>query len=177
MSDHLKKAIGALTDAVKSDPKSADAVFSATSTSDSPGFTIESGVRGFSVVLDEPKQLGGDDKGPNPAEAVLAALGSCQAIVYRAYAAALGLRLDRVQVEAKGELDLRGFLNLGPVRPGFGRVTYAVRIESPEPAEKIRELARVVDEHCPVLDIIRNPVEVSNRLEIVSTPHAQPQAA
>jgi uncharacterized OsmC-like protein len=177
MSDELRAAIGGLIESVKSDPQNAAAVFRATSTSETPGFSVGSAVRDFSVVHDEPRQLGGEDTGPNPVEAVLAALGSCQAIVYRAYAAALGLRIDRVQVQTTGHLDLRGFLNLGPVPAGFGRVSYDVRIESPETPEKIRELARLVDEHCPVLDTLRRPVEVSSALEIVSTPEAATYAA
>jgi len=116
------------------------------------------------VRLDEPPVLGGSDSGPNPVEAVLAALGSCQAIVYRAYATALGLRVDRVEVDARGRLDLRGFLGLAPVAPGFEEVTFRTRIESPEPPERIQELARIVEEHCPVLDIVRRPVPVTGKV-------------
>jgi uncharacterized OsmC-like protein len=178
MSDQLKRAIGNLTDAVKKNPQSANAVFRARTVSEVDGFTTSSTVRGFTVTLDEPAELGGEDTGPNPAEAVLAALGSCQAIVYRAYATALGLRLDRVEIETKGHLDLRGFLNLGPVGAGFNLVTFATRLESPEPPEKLRELARLVQEHCPILDTLRTPVEVNGTLQIVSTPErAAPQAA
>ena len=101
---------------------------------------------------------------------VLGALGSCQAIVYRAYAAALGLKLDRVEVETKGQLDLRGFLNPGPVSAGFTDISFTTRIESPETPEKLRELARLVSEHCPVLDTLQRPVNVAGEVEIVSTP-------
>ncbi|HET9596100.1 MAG TPA: OsmC family protein [Anaeromyxobacteraceae bacterium] len=103
---------------------------------------------------------------------MLAAFGSCQAIVYRAYANALGLRLDRVEVEARGYLDMRGFLNLAPVAAGFERVTYTARITSPEPPEKIAELARLVGEHCPVLDILRTPLRVTGEVEHVRPPGA-----
>ncbi len=170
MSDQLKKAVGALTDHVKRNPHAANAVFRSTTVSDTEGFTNQTSIRGFTVVLDEPRDLGGDDHGPNPVEAVLGALGSCQAIVYRAYAAALGLKLDRVEVETKGQLDLRGFLNLGPVGAGFTSIAFTTRIESPEPPEKLRELARLVSEHCPVLDTLQRPVPVAGQVEIISTP-------
>ncbi len=170
MSAALKKAIGSLSDVVRRDPQAANATFRAVTTSEAEGFATTSRVRGFEVALDEPRELGGNDTGPNPVEAVLAALGSCQAIVYRAYAAALGLRIDRVEVAARGQLDLRGFLNLAPVGAGFTGVTFVTRIESPEPAERVRELARLVSEHCPVLDTLQRPVQVSGEVEIVSTP-------
>jgi uncharacterized OsmC-like protein len=166
MSEQLKKAIGALTATVKENPQAAKAVFRATTVSSIEGFTTTSRVRGFHLLLDEPKDLGGNDTGPNPVEAVLAALGSCQAIVYRAYAAALGLRIDRVEVETKGHLDLHGFLGLGDVRAGFDRVEFATRIVSPEPEGRIRELARLVEEHCPVLDTLRSTVEVTGTVEV-----------
>ena len=122
----------------------------------------------FTVQLDEPKELGGADTGPNPVEAVLAALGSCQAIVYRAYANALGLEIDRVEVDARGHLDVRGFLNLAPVPAGFERVTFTTRVVSPEPAEKIAALEKLVAERCPVLDILRTAIPVTGELEHVT---------
>nr|WP_223814532.1 OsmC family protein [Thermoanaerobacterium thermosaccharolyticum] len=45
------------------------------------GLAVESEVRGFKMLLDEPKEMGGTNKGMNPVEALLCALGSCQTIV------------------------------------------------------------------------------------------------
>lgn len=168
MSEQITKAVQGLTRALTENPAAAKAVFRATTVSAEDSLSTDSSVRTFSVRLDEPRELGGTDTGPNPVEAVLAALGSCQAIVYRAYANALGLRIDRVEVAALGHLDVRGFLNLAPVPPGFERVTFTTRVVSPEPGEKIAELARLVEEHCPVLDILRTPVPVSGKLEHIA---------
>ena len=38
------------------------------------------------ITVDEPESLGGTDKGPNPVELLLDALGSCQAIAINAFA-------------------------------------------------------------------------------------------
>jgi uncharacterized OsmC-like protein len=167
MSEQITKAIEGLTRAITENPTAASVVFRATTVSNEDGFSTDSRIRSFTVRLDEPRELGGNDTGPNPVEAVLGAFGSCQAIVYRAYANALGLRLDRVEVEARGYLDVRGFLNLAPVAPGFERVTFTTRIVSPEAPEKIAELARLVGEHCPVLDILRSPLSVVGEVEHV----------
>ena len=90
MSQAIKEAIGSLVEAVKKNPAEAASVFRASTYSEAHTFTTRSRLRGFDVKLDEPRELGGEDVGPNPVEAVLAALGSCQEIVYRAYAAMLG---------------------------------------------------------------------------------------
>lgn len=167
MSVQLAKAIHDLQQTIRANPGSERTEFRAVTVSPQDSFATDSTVRGFGVRLDEPTQLGGENTGPNPVEAVLAALGSCQAIVYRAYASALGIRLDRVEVDARGKLDLRGFLGLAAVAPGYDEVNFRVRIESPEAPERIQELARVVDEHCPVLDILRRPVRSVGTLEHV----------
>ena len=88
--------------------------------------------------MDEPAALGGQDKGPNPVELILAALGACQEITYRLYADTLGIPLDRVFVSVSGRLDLRGFFAVDEgVRPGFKDVTATVKIDSPAPADEI----------------------------------------
>lgn len=169
MSDVLAKAIHELQQAIGANPGAERAEFRAVTVSPEDTFATDSTIRGFGVRLDEPTQLGGANSGPNPVEAVLAALGSCQAIVYRAYASALGLRLDRVEVDARGRLDLRGFLGLAPVDPGYEEVSFQVRIESPEPPERIRELTRLVDAHCPVLDILRRSIPSAGVVQHVTS--------
>lgn len=168
MSEKLAQAIQELQQSVRATPGAERAEFRAVTISADDTFATDSAVRGFGLRLDEPEQLGGANSGPNPVEAVLAALGSCQAIVYRAYASALGLRLDRVEVDARGKLDLRGFLGLAPVPPGYDEVSFRVRIESSEPPEPIEELVRLVDEHCPVLDVLRRPVRTVGSFQHVS---------
>lgn len=64
-------------------------------------------MREHKLVVDEPPDLGGSDAGPNPVELVLAALGTCQEITYRAYATTLGIPLERVSVNLTGTIDLK----------------------------------------------------------------------
>jgi putative redox protein len=120
---------------------------------------------GHSFTVDEPPALGGVNAGANPVEYALASLGSCQAITYRVWAAQLGIRLDTVNVEIDGDIDLRGFFGIDDkVRPGFGTVRIKVNLGGPEPAARYEELAAAVDAHCPVLDLFRNPVPVERVL-------------
>lgn len=134
------------------------------------GLTTVSRIRGFELVVDEPADLGGRDQGPNPVELVLSALGTCQAIVYAVYAAALGIRLDGVEVTAEGDVDVRGLLGLAPVRPGFTGVRLAVSLETDAASERVGELVRAVNAHCPVHDVIRNPVPLSQSVQLNGSP-------
>lgn len=119
------------------------------------------GIRGFTVEVDEPPALGGEDKAPNPVEYALAALATCQEITYRLHADALGIPLNDVSVKLEGELDLRGFFGAADgVRPGFQGITGSVSFDSSASAEELQRLKQVVDAHCPVLDLFSNPTPI-----------------
>lgn len=129
------------------------------------GLRAEVNARQHTIVIDEPSALGGTDSGANPVEAVLAGLASCQAITYQVWAANLGIALDRVTVEAEADIDLLGFFGIDrSVRAGFNDVRLQVALDGPESPERYRELADAVDAHCPVLDIVANPVPVTRVL-------------
>ncbi|MCA9877663.1 MAG: OsmC family protein [Thermomicrobiales bacterium] len=118
-------------------------------------------IRDFSLTVDEPEQIGGNNTGPTPVELVLAALGTCQEIVYATYARVLGIPLNGVEVSTEGRLDLRGFFGVADLPAGFQDVTFTVAIDSPAAPEDISRLVAAVNAHCPVLDILQQPVPVS----------------
>ena len=53
------------------------------------GLQSHAQLRNHNLVVDEPTSIGGKDEGPSPVELILAALGSCQEITYKAYALSL----------------------------------------------------------------------------------------
>ena len=160
MSD-LKSLIVETQGAFRADPAAAQATFASHSQL-KEGFHSEAALRDHKVTVDEPASLGGTDKGPNPVELILAALGTCQEITYRAYAAALGVPLDGVRVELAGDLDLRGFFAVDEsVRPGYQGIRGTVHLTSSASRESLEQLRQAVNAHCPVLDIIANPVPVA----------------
>ncbi len=122
-------------------------------------------VRDHAFSVDEPAALGGTDTAANPVEYALAALGSCQVITYQFWAAKLGIPLDSVSVTVDGDLDLHGFFGFSETtRPGFTGVRITVELGGPAGAERYAELKRQVDEHCPVLDLFRNPTPTESVL-------------
>lgn len=161
----LTDVISQTSAAVAADPANARALFRVNQ--ELVGVTEVHGTTGSGhrVVIDEPAALGGANAGANPVEYALAALGSCQAITYRFWAAQLGVEFDSLRVEVEGDLDVRGFFGLDDsVRPGYEQVRVTVHIDGPETAERYAELQRRVDEHCPVLDLFANPVPIHTDL-------------
>jgi uncharacterized OsmC-like protein len=135
------------------------------------GLHCETTARGHAVAADEPRGLGGSDSAQSPVELLLSSLATCQAITYRIWAWQLGVALDRVEVEAVGEIDLRGFVGLDDeARAGYERIRMRIALHGPEAPERYRELAEAVDRHCPVLDVLSRPVPVERELELPSPP-------
>ena len=165
MSESLRQMIGETQAAFREDPGSARATFTSESALQD-GFQSKVRLRDHALTIDEPASLGGTDSGPNPVELVLAALGTCQEITYRAYAAAMGIPLDSVSVTIDGDIDLRGFFAVDEsVRAGYEAIRGTVRLESSASAEELEQLRQAVNAHCPVLDILTNPVPVTLELE------------
>ena len=124
--------------------------------------TIVAGKHSF--VVDEPAALAGDDVAASPVEFALGALISCQIVVYRLYAQALGIQVDEIDVTAEGDLDARRLFGIEEsVRAGFSQVRLQIEITGPETQERYQELRAAVDAHCPVLDLFANetPVRVT----------------
>lgn len=163
----LTAVVHATRTVLTSDPDQAKARFEAHSDLVGPTEVSVKVGSGHTFSVDEPEALGGGNVAANPVEYALAALGSCQAVTYRVWAAQLGIELDKVEIGIDGDIDLRGFFGIDDsVRAGFNAVRIRVSLGGPEPAARYEELAAAVDAHCPVLDLFRSPVPV--RRELVS---------
>jgi uncharacterized OsmC-like protein len=122
--------------------------------------TIRAGRHSF--LVDEPAALAGDDLGASPVEFALGALISCQIVVYRLYAQALGIQVDDIDIKAEGDLDARRLFGIDEsVRAGFSAIRLDISISGPESAERYNDLREAVDAHCPVLDLFANPTPIS----------------
>jgi uncharacterized OsmC-like protein len=98
----------------------------------------------FTMDADEPAILAGGDDGANPVEHLLHALASCLTTSMVAHAAVRGIRIEALESELEGDLDLRGFLGLDSGVPkGFTDIRAKFRVQAnPEDLPRIRELAK-----------------------------------
>lgn len=124
------------------------------------GVVVKVRSRNFEFIIDEPQSLGGTDTGPNPVEALLGALGACQAIVARVYAKKFDIQLEDFRVELEGDLDLDGFFKRSDVRPGYSDIRYTFHIKTNSPKERVEQFVEFLEQTCPVGDTIANTVNL-----------------
>ncbi len=93
---HLSAIVSATADAVADDAAKAHVVFRAKAQAhDAVASTVALGK--YTVEVDEPPALGGDNAAPNPVEYYLASLLSCHVVTYRFWAERLGIRVDDIK--------------------------------------------------------------------------------
>lgn len=168
----------ALIDGVKRDPANAMTNWRVTtawqgqtrSRTEVEGFGIagQTVARRFAIDIDEPSELGGENRFANPQEHLLAALNACMTVGYVAQCAVRGIALEGLEIETEGEIDLRGFLGLDPaVAPGYEGLRYTVRIKGNGTKEQFAEVHQAVMATSPNFYNVARPVLLKPTLVVV----------
>jgi len=131
------------------------------------GLTVENEARGFKIIMDEPEDMGGTNKGMNPIEALLCALGSCQVITASAFAKAQNFTFQECFVEVEGDFDPAGFMGSPDIRKGYQNIRFKVHFKTDETQEKCDEFAAFMAATCPVEDNLVNGVPVKRTAVII----------
>jgi uncharacterized OsmC-like protein len=115
--------------------------------------------------------VGGVGDVPCSGDLLLGALAACQEVTIRMVAAAMGIEIEALEVEAVGDLDLRGTLGMGREIPvGFSGIRCETRVTvkddgRPERAQRLLENA---ERYCVVLNTLRQGVPVESRFNLTS---------
>lgn len=120
-------------------------------------------LRTFELDADEPPMLAGEDMGANPVEHLLNALAACMTTTLVYHAALRNIRIDELECELEGDIDLRGFLGLSnDVRNGYEniRVTFKVKTE-----EKNLDRLKALSKLSPVFDVTTKGTNVDVKIE------------
>jgi uncharacterized OsmC-like protein len=123
--------------------------------------------RHFEIDVDEPLELLGQNSAPNPQEMLMTALNACIMVGYVAGAAMKGIRLEKVEIETSGELDLRGFLGIdASVPPGYEMIRYTVTMKGDGSEADFREIHETVMKTSPNYFNIARPIRIDSRLVV-----------
>lgn len=110
--------------------------------------------------------IGGDDD-PSAMTVLLASLAACDVEVVATHAALLGLKLEGMEIEAKGHFNIRRLLGLEGPGPGYDRIAYTVRLRAPHATEEqIARVKAMCERASPVGDSLAKPIPLTLRVEV-----------
>jgi putative redox protein len=121
------------------------------------GFAHEIDVRSHRVLVDEPRETGGEDDGPSPQELLAASLASCTAVTMEMYAKRKGWDIGPVEVAVEYTPAERGCPT---------KFKLALRIPNGCSEDQIDRL-RVIAAKCPVHRTLDGEVMFEERIELV----------
>lgn len=124
------------------------------------GMQVEANARNFKIYMDEPEDFSGTNAAMTPVEALLCALGGCQAIVASSFAPAYDFTFEEFYVELEGDMDPDGFTGLSDARNGFQEIRFVMHFKTDEPKEKVEDFAKFIEKTCPVGDNLENGVKL-----------------
>ncbi|MBU1035495.1 MAG: OsmC family protein [bacterium] len=131
------------------------------------GTKAETKIREFKVIVDEPLELKGTNTAPNPVELLLTALGGCVALTYHGYAKRFEVDIEDLIVSLEGDMIPGGWVDkAGRERRSFKQIRYEVQIKTKATEEKVLQLQKLVEEKCPVSDMLINPTKVKGIVSI-----------
>lgn len=135
-----------------------------------PGLAAEAVEGPWRLTVGMTEKYGGSEAAPNPGVYGRTALGSCLAIGYAMWAARLGVPLDALEVDIQADYDVRGELGVADeVRPGYLRMRYVVRIETPAAEADVLRLLDTAERYSSYLDDFANPVPLEREVHITAS--------
>jgi uncharacterized OsmC-like protein len=108
--------------------------------------------------------VGGAGTGACSGDLLLGALSACAQITCQMVAAAMGIPVERIEVTAEGDLDLRGTLGISKEVPiGFQGIRLRYEIAAPRATpEQLRGLREKTEQYCVVLQTLVHPPSVES---------------
>jgi putative redox protein len=116
------------------------------------------------LLADEPRDDGGDDRGPSPYGLLLMALGACTSMTLRLYAARKGWPVDRITVRLKHFRDYAADCKDCDAKDAhIERIERVIDIEGDLDSEQHVRLLQIA-EKCPVHRTLESRVKIDSRL-------------
>jgi len=120
--------------------------------------------RRFTIMVDEPPDLGGGDAAPFPIEVLLAALAGCVTNATATNAAMFDVPIDGIELDLEAHMNAKGMLGHDKsVRNGITDINYTVTIQSSAPEDKVRKCKETIDRKSAVRDTLANPVNITSK--------------
>jgi len=129
-------------------------------------FQVEAVAGENTIVIDQPKAVGGNGAGPCPVEYVLAGFAACILNVAYVVACERKIELRGLNVRVEGDLNPAKFMGQPTEdRPGFQSIRLITNIDADLTLEEKEDFLRAVEARCPVSDNLSNTTPVDVILE------------
>lgn len=115
---------------------------------------------------DFPPPMGGTGSAPSPLAYCFWGGLACYAMTYAQEAARQDVELRSIKALTEAEVDMSGALGVTDNAP-VQHIDWRLKVDAEAPPEKLEELKRIADEHCPGVYCLRNPVELATHLVAV----------
>lgn len=126
---------------------------------------FEANSRQFTIVIDEPPALGGDDLGANPVEYLLASYAGCINVVAHLTARELGIKVDKLNISVSGSINpARLFGQSDDERAGFKHIEVEFSPSTDASPELTRQWIAAIKNRCPINDNLASPTPLSFKL-------------
>lgn len=169
MTESIRTAIRGAIDYLSEHPGDARATDSiATATIEEGLRCVVRGTDDVETYTDMVTAVGGKNSAPSPGWLLRAATASCVATLVAMKAALEEIEVGSIEVAVDSESDDLGILGINDDVPA-GPLSVSVRVRlgpTEGDHEKLREIVRWADEHCPVTDLTRRNVPLTLEIEI-----------
>ena len=118
----------------------------------SENYLMEIKTTNHTVMVDEPKSIGGSNQYPNPAQYLLSALASCTAITIKMYANNKKWNVGEINVDVK----MKEVISSGKT---IKKIMKAVQFENPLEDDQIERLL-TIGSKCPISKLLEQPIEM-----------------
>ena len=118
----------------------------------SENYLMEIKTTNHTVMVDEPKSIGGSNQYPNPAQYLLSALASCTAITIKMYADNKKWNVGEINVDVK----MKEVISSGKT---IKKIVKAVQFENPLEDDQIERLL-TIGSKCPISKLLEKPIEM-----------------
>ena len=126
---------------------------------------FDANARQFTLVIDEPPALGGEDLGANPVEFLLASYAGCLNVVAHLTARELGINVEKLSIAVTGNLNpARLFGQSQEERAGFKQIDVAFTPITNASPELTAKWIKAIKDRCPINDNLSSPTPLSFNL-------------
>ncbi|MDY6802050.1 MAG: OsmC family protein, partial [Bacteroidota bacterium] len=108
-------------------------------------------------IIDQPKQGGGQDLGPNPLEIFLSSLPACICAIGKIISNQKRLNVRGIDVKVEGDIDkdfLMGKTEEG--RAGFTEIRSYINVDADMSKEEKQTFIEEIEKRCPIADNMAN---------------------